>query len=86
VGVARLIILIKLYNRILWSSRPRYWYYQYCNIYNTGITSILIFTILVFMLDAVVCTPLVRMDDATGSNHVLDDRQKSSCISSVDHS
>ena len=32
--------------RIIWSSRPRYWYYQYCNIYNTGITSIIIFTIL----------------------------------------
>ena len=33
---------------IIWSSRPRYWYYQYCNtyIYNTGITSIIIFTIL----------------------------------------
>ena len=28
--------------RIIWSSRPRYWYYQYCNIYNTGITSIII--------------------------------------------
>jgi hypothetical protein len=22
-------------NGIIWSSRPRYWYYQYCNIYNT---------------------------------------------------
>ena len=33
--------------RIIWSSRPRYWYYQYCNIYNTSITSLIIFTILV---------------------------------------
>ena len=30
---------------LIWSSRPRYWYYQYYNIYNTGITSIIIFTI-----------------------------------------
>ena len=26
--------------RIIWSSRPRYWYYQYCKYYNTGNTSI----------------------------------------------
>ena len=29
-------------DRIIWSSRPRYWYYQHCNIYNTSITSIII--------------------------------------------
>ena len=41
-----LSLLWIIFSWIIWSSRPRYWYYKYCNIYNTGITSIIIFTIL----------------------------------------
>jgi hypothetical protein len=33
-------IYIYIFFRIIWSSRPQYWYYQYYNIHNTGNTSI----------------------------------------------
>jgi hypothetical protein len=55
-----------MYNntRIIWSSRPRYWYYQYYNIHNTGNTSIVNITILVIPVSYIYntgCTSIVHL-------------------------